>query len=159
MSKNRINLIYSCKLILSSIIIGVSNGCYAAHPVAVEPERDVFMFSVRQLPLPPVYNQLKNVRPPGPIPVLASDSISSIHFEPQFTLHTKNISYEEITKRVARLVGFSSYCSSFIARKKTSMHASGSIDDIASEISKVTGAKMVVDHDNREIRFLMREGE
>lgn len=127
-------------------------------------EREFFLVKTRQSPPQPVYNRLLEARPPDPLP-LGSDSFSEPEEEPVTTpeqpslkLQLKNSPLEQVAKIIAKKLGYTYYCSSFIATKTISLDAEGTPDQIVDEIAAKLGIHGVLDHEHQELRFLLRSG-
>jgi hypothetical protein len=68
----------------------------------------------------------------------------------------KKATLEETAKILASMARYSSYTSPSLAKQKFSFESLGTIDELARIIGDKAGIKVVVDHDNKEVRFLVR---
>ena len=54
---------------------------------------------------------------------------------------------------LAATTKYGSYTSSSVEGRRISLNMLGTVDEIASEISRKTGISAVIDHNNRHVRF------
>ena len=114
----------------------------------------VFRPAIRQLPPDPVYNRLTKVYLPEVLPTKAEITTERPLVLPIIHLSLKEDSLDQAAKLLAQSARYNAYCSSSIASKKISLEVLGTIDELADEIAKTAAVKTVVDHINREVRFL-----
>ncbi|MCB0360243.1 MAG: hypothetical protein KDD44_11425, partial [Bdellovibrionales bacterium] len=78
----------------------------------------------------------------------------STKLDPILHLEMQNARLEEIANSLADSVHYRSYVASGIADRLVSIKLLGTVDELALEIERRQQIKVVVDHENREIRFL-----
>lgn len=129
-------------------------GCSSQPKWEPDVEQQFYGTAVRQLPPQPVYNRLRLVYLPEPLPQKDLKVASLNKILPIFRFELKDGTIEEASRVLAETARYTSYCSSIIADRKFSFEGLGTIDELASSISKRAGVNVVVDHGNREVRFL-----
>jgi hypothetical protein len=73
-----------------------------------------------------------------------------------YELTLKNATLEQTCKVLASMARYSSYTSPSLARESFSFQNLGTIDELAQIIEEKAQIKVVVDHENKEVRFLVR---
>jgi hypothetical protein len=141
-------------LIMLAVIIAAS-GC-STHDMPTS-ERKLFGISVRRNEPQPVYKRTRLAYLPAPLPVARSLRTSPPLILPVMHFELADASLEEAAKLLGDTSRYSSYCASTIADKRISLTALGTIDELAQAIAKIAKIETVVDHHNREIRFLAGE--
>ncbi len=152
------------QFILGLLLCGVSVGCSTSDVKPYEPTtkrgRTVFMPSYRAAGAEPVYARTRWVHPPEVLPSRdGGDTQSSYEtppLRPVYELSLKNATLEETCKVLASMARYSSYTSPSLAKDKFSFQNLGTIDELARTIEGKAGIKVVVDHENKEVRFLVR---
>jgi hypothetical protein len=124
----------------------------------------LYMPSVRTVGPEPVYSRTRWVRPPEVLPQRESSSGSanlqdSPSLRPVFQLSLKNATLEETARVLAATARYSSYTAPSIAKNKISVTNLGTIDELARIIESKARVQVVVDHENREVRFLAAHAE
>lgn len=125
----------------------------------------LFMPSVRTEGPEPVYARTRWVRPPDVLPQRESYRESetalreSPSLRPVFQLSLRNTSLEETARVLAATARYSSYTAPSIAKEKISVTNLGTIDELARIIESKARVQVVVDHENREVRFLAAHAE
>lgn len=124
------------------------------------PRKDprVYSYSGRQLPPEPVYNRLRWVYLPDPPPV-KDLAVRSPRLVPVIHLQVKNASLDAVAKALGDSAHYRSYCSSFIADRKVTIDEIGTIDELGNIIARRAKVTVMVDHGNRELRFVSSEGD
>ena len=156
----------SSQFILGLVLCGVSAGCSTSDVKPYEPPtkrgRTVFMPSYRVAGPEPVYARTRWVHPPEVLPSRDGGDTESSYdtppLRPVYQLSLKNATLEEACKVVASLARYSSYTSPSLAKERFSFQNLGTIDELARIIEGKAGIKVVVDHENKEVRFLVRTG-
>ena len=150
-----------------SISVLASTGC--GGPKDYEPystsQRTIFMPSVRTVGPEPVYARTRWVRPPEVLP--QRDSAGRAERElgetpslrTVFELSVQNASLEETARILAATARYSSYTAPSIASEKISIKNLGTIDELARTIESKAQVQVVVDHENKEVRFLPASAE
>jgi hypothetical protein len=144
-------------LLCSSFVFFLS-GC-AAHeePKFKKPkDTEVHPIATRQLPLPPTYNPVRWVRPPEVLPSRANPNqpkpVPKVAQIMHFTV--KDTTLKETSEILANAMGYRSYCSSLIADRTITLDMLGTLQEVATEIEKNFRIRVVLDHDNKSVRFL-----
>jgi len=125
----------------------------------------LFMPSVRTVGPEPVYARTRWVRPPEVLPERDSESSTSAalretpSLRPVFELSLRNTTLEETARVLAATARYSSYTAPSIANEKISVTNLGTIDELARIIESKARVQVVVDHENREVRFLAAQAE
>ena len=153
------------KLLLAVLLIALA-GCYKG-PKEYEPEmeRKVFLPSLREAAPPPIYKRTRWVQLPEVMPAREVERETPTEFSGSPTLHPifqftlQNSTLLEASRLLAALARYQSYCSPSLASQKFSYIGLGTIDELAAAISKQAKINVVVDHDNREVRFLTNTGD
>jgi hypothetical protein len=118
-------------------------------------EEKFFGMQTRQLPPEPVYSRLRWVHPPqatgAQTPVRRA---SQTRIDPVFHLSVERVTLERLSQLLAEAARYDSYCSSLIADKIFSFNMLGTVSELAKAIEQEAGISAVVDHENRQIRFL-----
>jgi hypothetical protein len=120
----------------------------------------LFMPSVRTVGPEPVYARTRWVRSPEVLPqrdkgTQGGDNLREApSLRPVFQLSLKNTTLEETARVLAATARYSSYTAPSIAKDKISVRNLGTIDELARIIESKARVQVVVDHENREVRFL-----
>jgi hypothetical protein len=148
---------------LLPVMLVLIAGCYSA-PKEYEPyekEQAVFLPRNRQHAPEPVYSRtrwvlLPEVLPEREMPGTESRqaSVGGPALRPVFHLEIKNASLEETARVLAALSRYSSYTAPSIATKKFSIENLGTIDELGELIARKAAIQVVVDHENKEVKFL-----
>ena len=145
------------------ILIGFLPGLLACSgkeiPDAVK-EKPTFTIATRQHAPEKPFSMTRWVRPPQVLPPRAAPvRASSSYISPVVHYKVKDISLKEAALVLAATTRYRSYCSSLIAEQRLTLDSLGTLDELAEEIETLTGIHVVIDHDNKEIRFLARDSE
>lgn len=138
-------------IIVTLSLIGCSS---RAKPFDPNKERKFFSVAVRQYAPEPVYNRLMTAYLPEPLPSRNILPAAQTRISPIYQFELKNTSLEQTARVLASTARYTSYTSSVIASRKINILAVGTIDEIAEHIENRAGINVVVDHANREVRFL-----
>ncbi len=112
----------------------------------------------RQLPPEPVYNRLRWVEPPEVMPKRERQYTDTRPLIlPVFHLELQDSTLKEASLVLAGTARYHSYCSSLIADKKISVQSLGTIDELAELIASKANIRVIVDHTNKEVRFLAQQ--
>lgn len=130
--------------------------------------------SVKKYAPEPVYNRLRNVYLPSPLPARSSGEETmakgensglraqldrKMGLDPILAFDFKNSTLEEIAKKISNSIGYQYYCSSLLAKRRVSISLKGTADEIAQDLAKREKIVTVVDHSNKEVRFIARDDE
>jgi hypothetical protein len=151
-------------ILIGLLVCGVAVGCSTSDVKPYEPTaksgRTLFMPSYRATGPEPVYSRTRWVHPPEILPARDSgdteSSYDSPSLRPVYELSLKNASLDQTCKVLASMARYSSYTSPSLAQEKFSFQNLGTIDELARIIEEKAQIKVVVDHENKEVRFLVR---
>ncbi|NBW40039.1 hypothetical protein EBR25_03440 [bacterium] len=141
-------------LLSFTIICLMLSGCSST--LELSPAKRAYQVAEQQLPQEPTYNRLRWVHLPTSQPARslhrASDEVRPkllpvVHFS------IKEKSLCEAATILAGLYRFSSYCSSQLREEMITLEALGNIYELAENIAADHDVKIVIDRENREIRF------
>lgn len=153
-------LILLSVLVLASISVG---GCHRHGEKEFEggQKTEYYLPTLRQNAPEPVYSRtrwghLPSVLPEREMPGTESRmaAVGGEALRPVFHLQLKNSSLEETARVLAALSRYSSYTAPSIASKKLTIENLGTVDELAALISKKAEVQVLVDHENKEVRFL-----
>jgi hypothetical protein len=130
-------------------------GC-STHPKPTE-ERKLFGISVQRYAPQPVYKRTRLVHLPSPVPKADPSSSASPLIFPVIHFEIVDASLEEAAKVLGETSRYSAYCASTVADKRITISALGTVDELAEQIAKIAKIETIVDHHNREVRFLARK--
>lgn len=137
--------------VLSFVLSGCSLFSDVTPPVK---DPKVYAISFRQLPPEPVYNRIKMVHLPDIKPATKVSASDGIMLDPLVKLSLRNSTLEQAAIALSALGNYAPYTASTVAKQKVNLEAYGTIDQLALELASKTGAHVVVDHPNRQIRIL-----
>ncbi len=152
------------KIIVGLLLCGVSVGCSTSDVKPYEPTsktgRTLFMPSYRVAGPEPVYAHTRWAQPPEVVPARSVGDTNSPYaappLRPVYELTLSNATLEQTCKVLASMARYSSYTSPSLAEEKFSFKNLGTIDELARTIEEKAHIKVVVDHENKEVRFLVR---
>lgn len=141
-------------------------GCGGLKDYQPIPQNDgLFMPSLRTVGPEPVYARTRWVRSPEVLPQrdkypqVAESLRESPSLRPVFQLSLKDTTLEETARVLAATARYSSFTAPSIAKEKISVTNLGTIDELARIIEGKARVQVVVDHENREVRFLAAHAE
>lgn len=152
-------------LLLGSLLTGCG-GVKEYEPYATS-DRTLFMPSVRSAAPEPVYSRTHWFHPPDVMPErdMPGDDLRNGHvtgeqyIRPVYHVSLKNATLEETARVVAAMARYTSYTAPSVASRRFSIETLGTIDEVAAKVGNRAGINVVVDHQNREVRFLAPEAE
>ena len=130
-------------------------GCSARAPASSE--RKLFGISVQRYAPQPVYKRTRLVHLPSPLPEPNAQSSAAPLILPVIHFEIVDASLEEAAKILGKTSRYSAYCASTVADKHITLTALGTVDELAEQIAKIAKIETIVDHHNREVRFLARK--
>lgn len=155
------------RFILASLVLA-SAACQKG-PKPWEPdagERTLFLPSIRQVGPAPVYSRTRWTQPPEVLPNRerpgsrdAEMASSAPALRPVFQLSLKGTPLAEAARVLAATSRYTSYTDPSIANEKVTIESLGTIDELGQMIERKAQVQVVVDHKNREVRFLPPNGE
>jgi hypothetical protein len=128
-------------------------------------QRTIFMPSVRTVGAEPVYARTRWVRPPEVLPqrdrpgAVDEQLRETPSLRTVFQLSLQDVTLEETARILAATARYSSYTAPSIASEKISIKNLGTIDELARIIESKAQVQVVVDHENKEVRFLPASGQ
>lgn len=132
-------------------------GTACSSSVQTQPAKRVFQIAEQQLPHEATYSRLRWVHLPATQPSTdlhrASDSVRP-RLLPIVHLSIENKSLCDAASALASLMRYTSYCSSQLKEEVTSVEALGTIYELSERIADRHKVKVVIDEENKEIRFL-----
>jgi hypothetical protein len=145
-------------ILLLSVVPGLL-ACSSTEPTGVAKEK-TFTIATRQLPPEKPYSMTRWVRPPQVLPPrTAPVRASSSYISPVVHYKVKDISLKEAALVLAATTRYRSYCSSLISDQRLTLDSLGTLDELAEEIETLAGIDVIIDHDNKEVKFLVREAK
>lgn len=117
-------------------------------------ERTNFDVAFRQGAPQPVYSRTRWVHPPEVLPARGVSRVASDapRVNPVFQLALTNATIEEAATVLAQSAKYSSFCPEYAKTRRVTINASGTLEQLTEELSKITTLSFVVDHRSREIR-------
>ena len=156
-------------VVLAIIVVSAASGCasgFKPYQPIDHTKRTIFMPSVRAVGPEPVYARTRWVYASEALPNREREadveSVSlrgSPRLRAVFHLSLKNSTLEETARVLAATARYSSYTAPSIASEKISVDNLGTIDELAQIISSKAHVEVIVDHQNKEVRFLAARGE
>lgn len=142
------------KILLSSIALASLASCSSTPEV--NPKAESYRISTTRNAPDEIYYRIRTARPPEVTP--GPSAIVAPRIEPIFELALENDSLCVGALALAHASRYESYCASGVGARKITLHRLGTVDELAEAIAKEGQIKVVVDHENREIRFLANQG-
>jgi len=143
------------RLVAILLVSSLSVACSDLKPYERPTERKDFFHPVRQLPPEPVYSRLKYVYLPDVIPE-APTAESANRIDPKIHFEVTNSTLERTAQALGETIHYKAFIAQEIAQQPYSCNLSGTVDEIAQNISRDSNIDVVVDHSQRELRFLPR---
>jgi hypothetical protein len=149
-------------------MVVTSTGCGGVKPYEpnAKDKRSIFMPSMRATAPDPVYARTRWVHAPDLLPSRersGADSGGSLEETPTlrsvFHLSLKKATLEETARVLAATSRYSSYTAPSIASERISVDNLGTIDELAAIIESKARIQVIVDHQNKEVRFLAAHAE
>ena len=131
-------------------------------------KKKFYTFASRQLSPEPVYKKTTFVYPPENTPrrspyfelksnPFPKDAVPLLL--PVFKVDVNTTPIETIFKDYFIPLSYSIYCSSLVCTQPISLHMVGNINEISKKIEEIGNIKIVIDHENRDIRVLPQRNE
>lgn len=133
---------------------GLSAGCGPV--IQKKHDRENFFFPVSKYEPDPVYNRIMPVYLPNPLPRENKEVESAPRIFPVIQFEVKGATLEEAAMILAHSTRYQSYCASSIAQRRVTFAGLGTVDELAQRIADAAKIDAVVDHENREVRFLSK---
>lgn len=138
------------------VVTPLISGCSTSQeklPVK-KPVRHDWFYPTRSRAPEPVYSEIREVRPPQPIPRPPRDVGSSHRIFPVVQLNLHRASMAEVATALGRSYNYGHYCAPTIENFVISIRALGTLDELAQRVADVAMVTVVVDHENREVQIL-----
>ena len=132
-------------------------GCSEAAKVPPPKPPIIYSVATQQYAQEPVYSRIRYVYLPEPIP--SSSAPLGPEIPHQFNFKVKSVPLSKAAKILASLSSYDSYCSGSIADRRLTLQKTGTVDELAEAIAQQAQIRVVVDHQNREVRFFNEQGE
>lgn len=148
----------SIRIIALTALLLAGAGCSSKGPKEWKPEveRHLFGIAVRQDAPQPVYKRTRLVYPPSPLPQPAVSRNAAPGIFPVIHLDLEDASLEEASRILGQSARYASYCASTIADQRITLSTLGTLDELASALEREANISVVVDHHNREVRFIAK---
>ena len=147
-------------ILACSVFVGCSTGGVKPYEPTDKKGRTLFLPSYQTAGPEPVYARTRWTHPPEVLPMRDGGSTEfsydSPPLRPVYELSMKNATLEQTCKVLASMARYSSYTSPSLVNQKFSSQNLGTIDELARIIEEKAKIKVVVDHENKEVRFLVR---
>lgn len=141
----------------AALLVGctVLTSCSSGTNVAPKKEvrRDWF-YPTRQRAPEEVYNRLREVRPPEPVPEPPRSIEKAPRLFPVVQVNIKDAKLSEVARILAQSYRYGHYCSPLIAQQRITVRAIGTLDELADHVAQTGSVRVSVDHENREVRIL-----
>lgn len=148
---NRLSVHQLALALCFSSLVSCSSGTTA--PPKKEVRRDWF-YPTRQHAPEEVYNRLREVRPPEPVPRTPRRTEKAPRLFPVIQVDAKDTTLSEVARILARSYRYGHYCSPLIADRNITLRGIGTLDELADEVARLALVRVTVDHENREVRIL-----
>lgn len=155
---------YQLRMLVGISWLIVLEGIAGCGPTLKEWEPDtkstrIYTVAFRQLPPEPVYNRLRWVHLPEPLPPRELSASASPNLEPVFSVQLRNVTLEEAAKALAQAAHYDSFCLSSIAKQRVTLNSLGTLPELAEQLGEKAGVHVTIDPWSRQIRFLTRANE
>lgn len=129
--------------------------CSSSTVIPATQSKPTYSIATTQAPLEPAFSMTRWVRPPQVLPERRLPvQPAKAYISPVIHYKVKEVSLKEAALILAATTRYRSFCSSSIAEAPITLDTLGTIDEIASEISLLADIQVIVDHSNKEVRFL-----
>ncbi len=151
---------------LGIVLAGCATGPKEYEPYSTN-DRTLFMPTFRTAAPEPVYARTRWAHLPEVLPQREMPGDDKREggpdtgpaLRPVFQLTLKKSSLEETARVLAAMARYSSYTDPSIAQNTFSIENLGTIDELGRTIGVKAGIQVVIDHDNKEVRFLAPAAE
>ncbi len=115
---------------------------------------NTYRMATRQIPPQPVYGATTWVRPPQMAPNRKVEASDADVIQQIVKLDIKDRPLSEVVLILAATARYRSYCSSKVAKRRLTISSLGTLSELAMQIEDAANITVVVDHANKEVRFL-----
>lgn len=157
----------------SSIVVVICASLLAAgcaKPKPYDPTghngRTLFLPSMRTVGPEPVYSRTRWGQPPEVLPnrerpgsADSDQAKAGPALRPIFQLSLKNVPLEEAARVLAATSRYSSYTAPAIASQRITIENLGTIDELGRLIAREAQIEVVIDHKDKQVRFLAPTGD
>lgn len=123
-------------------------GCGSSTPPPVEP---VYSIATRQLPPEPGYSRTSWAVLPQPIP--GDLRVLGARMSQKMAVNISSEPLGSASSRIGKLFGYRSYCAGTISDRRVTLKERGDLDELAEALAAKASIRVVVDHENRELRL------
>ena len=142
----------SCGVALLTLVVA---GCSSTAVNNKTIERKTYTVAYRPYAPEPVYNRLRWVYSPDHLPSkdIATPKSDKGSMAPVVHYRVKNAPLPEAIMILADVLRYSGECPDSLASVRVTLNTLGTADELASEISRVSGEQVVIDHRERVVRI------
>ncbi len=130
------------------------SGCSSNEPPPPAP-LPVYRVATNQLPQEPVYSRLSWAALPEPIPGALKSR--GARMSQKFDLSLSSATLGNAANKLGRLFGYRAYCAGTISDRRVTLKERGDLDELAEALAQEASIRVVVDHENRELRLFALE--
>ena len=129
-------------------------GCSSNEPPPPAPP-PVYRVATSQLPPEPVYSRVSWAALPEPIP--GALKARGARMSQKFDLSLSSATLGNAADKLGRLFGYRAYCAGTISDRRVTLKERGDLDELAEALAQEASIRVVVDHENRELRLFALE--
>ena len=133
------------------------SGCWVSEKGYTPIEKKQFGYVYRQHAAEPVYNRLRWVHLPEPLPSAETPGSGAAPIIPVVHLELKNVTIEEAAATLASTGRYRSFVESSLVGRKVSFDSLGTMDELASQLAARENLQIEVDHKRRLVRFMAKD--
>lgn len=140
----------ACVGLLASALVA-SIGCSGSVDAPAPQPAVVYRIADRQLPPEPVYARTAWAALPEPIP--GELGARGPRMAQKASVNLAQVTLETASRRLGKIFGYRTYCAASIADQRVTIKQRGDLDDLAEALASQAAIRVVVDHENRELRL------
>lgn len=133
------------------------NACSTSGKPFAPREKVVFGHVYRQHAPEPVYNRVRWVHLPEPLPSADIPGANAPAIKPVVHLELKNVPIADAATTLASTARYKSFVESSLFGRKVTFDSLGTLDELALQLSRKEGITIEVDHEHRLVRFMAKE--
>ena len=146
-------LIRYCGRLSLTALCAVAAGCGPGiKEYKPDSKAHAYIISYRQTPPQRVYNRLRWVNSPDLLPSKELPESAAQRIEPVYHVQLKSTPVDEAALIIAGTARYTSRCSSSDCKQKVSINSLGTTEELAEELARQSGMRVVVDDTKGEIR-------
>jgi len=131
-------------------------GCSPKEQLNPQSAQPVYSIASRKFAPERVYNRMSWALLPGPLSQ-ANPAMSGARISQTEQVNLKHVTAETAANRLGKLFGYRVYCAASIANRRVSIKDHGDLDTLAEALAREAVIRVVVDHDNKELRLFALE--